>query len=73
VQSERLREEVEASVIKYDGVSFQMRVSLGVAAVRDDETSCERWFSRTDQALYRAKQGGRNRTEVDQPAVEKLA
>ena len=44
--AERLREEVEASVIKYDGVSFQMRVSLGVAAVRDDETSCERWFSR---------------------------
>jgi diguanylate cyclase (GGDEF)-like protein len=48
--AERLREEVEASVVKHDEVSFQMRVSLGVAAVRDDDSSCERWFSRADQA-----------------------
>jgi diguanylate cyclase (GGDEF)-like protein len=71
--AERLREEVEASVVKHDDQSFQMRVSLGVAAVRDDDASCERWLSRTDQALYRAKQGGRNRTEIDIPAVENLA
>ncbi|WP_373988879.1 GGDEF domain-containing protein [Duganella sp. BuS-21] len=70
--AERLREEVAAAVITHDGVSFQMQVSLGVAIARQDEAGHERWFSRSDQALYRAKQGGRNRTELDEMAVEKL-
>jgi PleD family two-component response regulator len=52
--------------VVHDEVSFQMRVSLGVAAVRDDEASHERWVS-APTGLYRAKQGGRNRTAVDQP------
>jgi diguanylate cyclase (GGDEF)-like protein len=56
--AERLREEVEASVVKHDEVSFQMRVSLGVAAVRDDDTSCERWFSRADQACTAPSRAG---------------
>lgn len=71
--AERLRQEVEEAVVRHEQLSFQMRVSIGVAIVRQDEASYERWFARADQALYRAKQGGRNRTELDRPAVEKLA
>ncbi|WP_202414232.1 GGDEF domain-containing protein [Duganella flavida] len=71
--AERLREEVAASLVKHEERSFQMQVSLGVATVHEDDASYERWISRADRALYRAKQGGRNRTELDQPTVEKLA
>ncbi|MYM68894.1 diguanylate cyclase [Pseudoduganella sp. FT55W] len=71
--AERLRQEVAAAVVKHDHVSFQMQISLGVAIVRDDDANFERWFARADQALYRAKQGGRNRIELDQSTVEKLA
>jgi len=71
--AERLRHEVAAAPVSHDGVDFQIRISLGVAVVRQDDASYERWFSRADQALYRAKQGGRNRTELDEPKVEKLA
>ncbi len=71
--AERLREEVAEARVKHEQLNFQMQVSLGVAIVRADEASYERWFSRADQALYSAKAGGRNRTELDQPAVDKLA
>ncbi|WP_155468290.1 GGDEF domain-containing protein [Duganella radicis] len=71
--AERLRQEVASELVSHDGASFRIQVSLGVSVVRQDEASYERWFSRADQALYRAKQGGRNRTELDEPEVEKLA
>ncbi|MCC7000131.1 MAG: diguanylate cyclase [Deltaproteobacteria bacterium] len=39
-------------------------ISLGVAERLGDETAAA-WFERLDQALYAAKQGGRNRVVVD--------
>jgi len=62
--AERLREEVAAAPVVHEDACFHMRVSLGVAITHDDEASYERWFTRADRALYRAKQGGRNRTEL---------
>ena len=62
--AERLRQEVAAAPVMHEEACFHMQVSLGVAITRDDEANYERWFTRADRALYRAKQGGRNRTEL---------
>ncbi|WP_374581975.1 GGDEF domain-containing protein [Pseudoduganella sp.] len=60
VFAERLRERVAASDIRHDGQVFRCHVSLGIAVSDKHEASYEHWVRRADQALYRAKQGGRN-------------
>ncbi|WP_229262229.1 sensor domain-containing diguanylate cyclase [Duganella guangzhouensis] len=63
--AERLRQQVAATPAQFGAQAIAMKISLGVAVVRDDDASYERWFSRADRALYCAKQGGRNRTSLD--------
>ncbi|MYN02481.1 diguanylate cyclase [Pseudoduganella sp. DS3] len=60
VFAERLRERVAASEICHDGQVFRCHISLGIAVSDKHEASYEQWVRRADQALYRAKQGGRN-------------
>jgi diguanylate cyclase (GGDEF)-like protein len=62
--AERLRQQVAGTPVQHEGERFAMQVSLGVAVAREDEAHYEHWVSRADRALYRAKQGGRNRTEL---------
>jgi len=60
---ERLRASVAAQVLQADdGRSFSMTISVGVAALEadDEQDSVSRLLVRADQALYRAKNGGRN-------------
>ncbi|MBI5694301.1 MAG: diguanylate cyclase [Nitrospirae bacterium] len=59
VVAERIRAKVEAE----SGVT----VSLGVSAYRDEVQSREDVVREADEALYRAKQGGRNRVEAHGP------
>jgi len=47
------------------GVSLPLTISVGVAAFRHDGDSGETLIARADTALYRAKEGGRNRVEFD--------
>lgn len=58
--AERLRQHMEASSCLTEHGELKVTVSVGVAALisGDNETSL---LSRADQALYRAKQQGRNR------------
>ena len=42
----------------------QVTVSIGGAMLRQDDDSAS-WLARADEALYRAKHGGRNRVEVE--------
>ena len=46
------------------GHSRQHTVSIGVAAVGEAQTSLRELMERADQALYRAKHGGRDRVDV---------
>jgi diguanylate cyclase (GGDEF)-like protein len=55
--AEKLRENLETSVLPGIG---KITASFGVAELRDGENA-DLWMQRTDQALYRAKNGGRNR------------
>ena len=59
--AEALRRKVEANTFPEVGA---LSVSIGVAEHLDSETPAA-WFHRVDEALYKAKQGGRNRVVVD--------
>jgi diguanylate cyclase (GGDEF)-like protein len=63
---ERLRQQVATTELLSENVSptneaIWVTVSLGVAALNADMTSVDRLVSAADQALYEAKQRGRNR------------
>lgn len=64
-QAERIRHHIEEDVLQTEsGETLSVTISVGVACRKADET-CEHLIDRADQALYTAKQNGRNRIEVD--------
>jgi diguanylate cyclase (GGDEF)-like protein len=44
-----------------DGITLRAGISIGVAAFPSDATDAATLFQRADEAMYRAKQGGRHR------------
>jgi diguanylate cyclase (GGDEF)-like protein len=60
-QAERLRTEVAAVPIEFEGQQIAVTISLGVAAGR---CAVEELVRAADEALYAAKRAGRNRVEV---------
>lgn len=64
--AERLREATEQMVTTVDGITITVTLSLGVAELTPDIIDLAALIERADQAQYRAKQAGRNRTEVFQ-------
>jgi diguanylate cyclase (GGDEF)-like protein len=64
-RAERLREGVKALEVAHDGQGLgRITASLGVALFRDHGTTGEAVLHAADVALYRAKQGGRDRVVV---------
>lgn len=59
--AERLRSLVEE--LRIEGVEQTVTVSIGVAVWQPGD-SCKTLISRADDAMYRAKHGGRNRVEM---------
>lgn len=61
---ERLRTAVQSYPFAYDGKTLHLTVSLGIASNEIlPEPDLDALLLRADEALYRAKLGGRNRTE----------
>jgi diguanylate cyclase (GGDEF)-like protein len=61
-KAEQLREEVAKLELRYDGRPLgPVSVSLGVAAFPDHAKESEELLRRADEALYLAKESGRNR------------
>ncbi len=58
--AERIRQKVEVSRFTYKGKPFSVTACLGVGTLKEDDT-LESYVERVDQALYRGKNGGRNR------------
>jgi len=63
VFAERLRHKVAITPFVRDGQSITVTVSIGIAAMNPTDASVDAALDRADEALYRAKQGGRNRVE----------
>jgi len=60
--AERLRRAVEAlSIALTEGNTVQVTVSIGCCMMDDPNASLDMLLSRSDEALYQAKQSGRNR------------
>ncbi len=59
--SERIRQAVEASVIKAYDAEVKVTVSVGAATCPEDGIHVEELTDKADWALYRAKREGRNR------------
>jgi diguanylate cyclase (GGDEF)-like protein len=68
--AEDLRREIESSPAPLPAPAEPLRVTLsfGVASLPDDAASEQALVSAADRALYRAKNGGRNRVERVSPA-----
>ncbi|HEY6239701.1 MAG TPA: GGDEF domain-containing protein, partial [Burkholderiales bacterium] len=61
--AERLRESIASAAFDYGGRPLsQVTVSLGLAAL-EGATNSPKLLAQADDALYAAKQSGRNRTE----------
>lgn len=67
--AERIREGLAARPFKEVG---QVTASIGVAEYLPS-ASRDEWLERADRAMYRAKEGGRNRVEVDPARSEASA
>jgi diguanylate cyclase (GGDEF)-like protein len=61
--AERLRTKIAAAEIRTDDISFNVTLSIGITPTQHDDR-LENLIHEADQALYRAKQMGRNRVEV---------
>ena len=62
--AERLRKAVSKLAIKSNGKTFSMTASIGIAEADTKGETLEEALRRADEALYRAKQAGRNRVEI---------
>ena len=64
VFAERLRRRVADSTVALDsGAMLNVTISVGMAAMSGTDADCDAVLARADEALYRAKRGGRNRVE----------
>jgi diguanylate cyclase (GGDEF)-like protein len=63
--AERIRESIAALALEYgDGKAVHPTISLGMAIFPEDGAAKDQLIERADQALYRAKHRGRNRTVI---------
>ena len=62
---ERVRVALTAETIEVVGAHLSISISAGVAALSGDQETLDMLLRRADQAMYQAKETGRNRTVVD--------
>jgi diguanylate cyclase (GGDEF)-like protein len=63
--ADRLRVAVAAAPLATDSGPVALTVSVGVSLLQAGDTQFDDMLRRADQALYAAKNGGRNRVELD--------
>ena len=71
--AERLRQAAGSMRIPMENASLQLTISVGVAAMDESMRGPDSMIKAADQAVYAAKQAGRNRTCVYRPRVAPVA
>jgi diguanylate cyclase len=61
--AERIRTQIESLPFSFNGTTYRQTTSVGVAVLMAGEAAAS-LLKRADDALYRAKQNGRNRVEA---------
>ncbi|XKH01329.1 GGDEF domain-containing protein [Marinobacter nauticus] len=61
---DRIRMTIENSVVKTTVADIQYTISVGIAELDSQPENYMQWLQRADEALYEAKEGGRNRVVV---------
>ena len=68
--TERLRQGLSANPVALDGQDpIRVTMSFGITRL-DPDTPVEKSIAQADEAMYEAKQTGRNRTQVWNPAIQ---
>ncbi len=62
--AERLRDIVAKTPLVQDGKTISVTVSIGVASIDPRDSDADQTLIRADEALYRAKENGRNQVEM---------
>jgi two-component system, cell cycle response regulator len=62
--AERIRETLAGRGFQYHETHYQVRISIGISTYPEHGTKLETLVEAADAALYRAKEGGRNRCVV---------
>jgi diguanylate cyclase (GGDEF)-like protein/PAS domain S-box-containing protein len=65
--AERVRESAAQMVMSSDQAAIRITLSAGIVSLGAGDADLDKLLGRADQALYAAKQAGRNRVEVGQP------
>lgn len=63
--AERLRNKVAEAPAVHEDKTIPLTISIGVTEIKADDASANDALTRADRALYRAKEGGRNRVTVE--------
>jgi diguanylate cyclase (GGDEF)-like protein len=66
--AQRLVAHIAASPVQYGSRVIEMTISIGLTMATGADRSIERVIARADDALYRAKESGRNRVVKDAAA-----
>ena len=69
--AKRLCERIASTPLSFNGQDIGMTVSIGVTELSATDTNQDSVMARADKALYRAKELGRNRVEIDEPGNER--
>jgi diguanylate cyclase (GGDEF)-like protein len=65
--AERLRERVAGTPAAFEGLHIPISLSIGASLIDAHDADADAVLARADEALYAAKEGGRNRVRTQWP------
>jgi len=62
--TERLREKIQALVVKFEDLEIKFTISIGIAEHNEKISDYISWLGQSDKALYYCKENGRNQVHI---------